>query len=298
MEHFYHMFANGNDARNFIISKDEFKAAMNRVAVCTFLCKVKAVAVTIEDTHPHFLLKGRAENIYSFAIMYPKMTIRYIARHRGSSDGVKLKLETYLISDEAYLKNAAAYIIVQPTKDGKPILPYDYLYGTGALYFRQKGSILPWDHDFNGHLYEKAPLGTLPIHAQRNICNTKTAMPADWIVVNGFIHPACYIDIECLESIYKTHNCYRAFTASSKAQDESIRSTMAAIHGVSIDDIEARRICSETSLRLYNSHSTKMLSVTQRLDLARELRRSYHLSFRQLSTLVKLSEDELREYIQ
>lgn len=297
MERFYHLFANGDDARNFIISQDEFKAAMNRAAVCAFLCKVTIVVASIEDSHPHFLLKGQFENIDRFAKTYSEMTIRYIARHRGSADGVKLKLEILPISDEAYLKNVAAYIIVQPTKDGKAILPYDYLYGTGALYFRQEGTILPWEHDRNGHLYEKKLLGTLSIREQWKICNTKTPMPEVWTVVNGFIHPACYIDVDCLESIYKTHNCFRAFTASSKAQDEIVRNTMAATHGVILDDIEARRICSELCQRLYDKLSTKTLSVTQRLNLAQELRRTYRMSIRQISTLVKLPEAELREYV-
>lgn len=297
MDNFYHLFANGDDAKNFIISNDEFKAAMNRVAVCAHLCNVNVVVATIEDSHPHFLLKGQQEDIYKFAETYTNLTIRYIARHRGSSDGVIFDLEMCPINDVAYLRNAAAYIIVQPTKDGKPILPYDYLYGTGALYFRQRGSILPWDHDFNGHLYERKELGCFPVKEQWRICNTKIPMPPEWIVVNGYIHPACYVDVECLESIYRTHNCYRAFTASSKAQDEIVRTTMASIREINLDDIEARRICSEMCQRIYNRLSTKTLSVTERLNLAQELRRGYRLSLRQLATLVKLPEMELRKYI-
>lgn len=297
MENYYHLFANGDDAKNFITNEDEFRAAMNRVAVCSHLCHVKVVVATIEDSHPHFLLKGTLEEVNWFAEKYTDLTTRYISRHRGSIDGVALNLEICPISDEAYLRNAAAYIIVQPTKDGKAILPHDYLYGTGALYFRQKGSILPWDHDYNGHLHEKVELGTLPIRDQWRICNTKEPMPSDWIISGGFIHPACYVDVESLENIYKTHNCYRAFTASSKSQDEIIRSTMASIRGIILDDIEARRICAEQCLRLFSKHSTKTLTMTQRLNLAQELRRSYRMSFRQLSTMVKIPELELRKYI-
>lgn len=297
MKNFYHLFANGDDAKNFITSEDEFRAAMNRVAVCSYLCHVTVVVATIEDSHPHFLLKGEMENINQFARKYTDLTTRYIARHRGSVDGVALNLEICQIVDDSYLKNAAAYIIVQPTKDGKSILPHDYLYGTGALYFRKKGSILPWDHDYNGHLHEKVELGTLPVRERWRICNTKEPMPPDWIIADGFIHPACYVDVKCLEDIYKTHNCYRAFTASSKSQDEIIRSTMASIRGINLDDIEARRICSEQCMRLFDRHSTKTLTVTQRLNLAQELRRMYRMSFRQLSTLVKIQESELRKYV-
>ena len=72
---------------------------------------------------------------------------------------------------------------------------------------------------------------------------------------------------------------------------------MASVRGVNLDDLEARRICSELCVRLFNRLSTRTLSVAQRLSLAQELRNTYRLSFRQLSTLVKLPEDELKKYV-
>lgn len=142
-KHYYHLFANGDDAKNFITEEVEFKAAFNRIAVCAYICKIDVLAASIEDSHPHFLLKGDPDSVQLFATKYVDLSNRYLARHRGSTEGVVLSIEICEINDEQYLMNAASYVIIQATKDGKAILPYDYMYGTGALYFRPAGTILP-----------------------------------------------------------------------------------------------------------------------------------------------------------
>lgn len=295
--HYFHLFANGDDAKNFIIGEEEFRAAFNRVAVCSHLCNASVLAFSIEDSHPHLLLCGGIEEVRKFKNKYEDLSVRYIARHRGSIEGINLHCEIFEVNDESYLMNVASYVIVQATKDGKAILPYDYLYGTGSLYFRKEGSILPWEHDFNGQLFEKKMLGSFTLKKQWQICNTKNHMPADWIIVNGFIHPCNFVDIAGYERIFKTHNCFRAFLASGKARDEIIRKTMASVRGVTIEDIEARSICRARCDFLFKQPSTKFLTTSQRLTLAQDLRKMCLMSFRQLSLLTKLPENELRKYI-
>ncbi len=295
--HYYHMFANGDDAKDFIISEEDFKAAMNRVAVSAHLCGVTILAASIEDTHPHILLYADEEGAVNFKDTYEDLSVRYISRHRGSCKGVTLACELSEINDESYLMNAAIYVITQATKDGKPVMPYDYLYGTGALYFRKPGSILPWDHDYHGGFYKQEILGSLPLQKQWKICNTKTLMPGKWIVVNGFIHPKSYVDVSAYEMIFKTHNCFRAFMSGGKNRDEAVRMTMSAIRGVTLEDIEARKICQDRCADLFGKMSTRQLSTEQRLSLAIDMRKRYKISIRQLSILTKLPENEIRKYI-
>lgn len=296
-EHYYHMFANGDDAKDFITSEEEFKAAFNRVAVCSHLCNVAVLAASVEDSHPHVLLRGDSEAAHGFMTKYVGLTTRYIAHHRGSAGGVVLNCDLCEIDDEQYLMNAASYVIVQATKDGKAVLPYDYLYGTGALYFRKPGTILPWDHDYHGNLYDKRELGTFPLQKQWKICNTKCHIPEKWLIVNGIIHPISYVDISGFERIFKTHNCFRAFMASGKVRDEIVRKTMSGIRGITIEDLEARRLCYERCQALFMKQTTRHLTTSQRMELAQDMRKRYLLSYRQLSNLTKLPESELRKYV-
>jgi len=296
-EHFYHMFANGDDAKNFITSEEEFKSAFNRFAICHYLTGVSILAFSIEDTHPHSLLWGEYEKCLRFKELYEDKSIRSISRQRGSRDNVRLECELIEINDEQYLMNTGTYVITQATKDGKAVMPYDYLYGTGALYFRSPRSVLPWMIGPDGHQTKAIRLGDLSVHEQRKLCGSRTLLPTDWLVCNGFILPTNYMDIKKFENIYRTHNCFRVFLSSNKSRDEEILKRMSGVRGIVIEDIQARRLCEESCMQLFRKSSTRHLTAEQRIILARHLRNQYHLSYRQLSNLSKVPELELRKYV-
>lgn len=296
-EHFYHMFANGDDAKNFITSEEDFKAAFNRIAVCSVIAKVSVVAASIEDSHPHILLWGTFDACKEFMDKYILHSTRYIVNHRGDSDGVVLHCELYEVSDAQYLANVASYVITQATKDGKSIMPYDYRYGTGALYFRSKTAILPWDADPDRGFHRRERLCEMTIRDQHAVCNTKNSMPGDWYVCNGLIHPSCWVDVKRFESIYQTHNRFRVFLSSSKARDEEIRLCMSETRGVNVEDLEARKLCRDLCMELFGVTSTRTLSTEKRLILAQSLRTRFRLSSRQLSAMTKIPEAEIRKYI-
>lgn len=294
---YYHMFANGADAKNFIISESDFVAAFNRIGVCAYSCNVTVVAASVEDTHPHVLLYGGFEQCKIFKSMYESMSLRYIGRRRDSSYAVKLKCELLKIEDDAYLKNVAAYTIVQATKDGKAIMPYDYLYGTGALYFRSPHTVLPWLVDAQGNILKPVRFAELTMKARRAICCSRVFVPDDWIVCNGIILPTNYVDINRFERIFKTHNCFRAFLCSGKKNDAMVLNAMAEARGLAMDDLEARTVCASLCKQKYGVQSSKFLNMQERLLLAQDLRSQYHLGYRQIAFLSRLPEFELKKYV-
>ena len=296
-EHYYHMFANGDDAKNFITTENEFKVAFNRIGLCAYLSGVIIVSFSIEDSHPHVLLWGTLEKCARFKKLYEDMSIRSIASRRGSSDGVVLHCELYEVLSESYLMNVAAYTITQPTKDGKPVMPYDYRYGSGALYFRSVYTILPWLVGENGKYVEPVEFGTLSKLEKQRYCGSKKFVPDWWLVCNGFILPTNYVDVQRFESVYKTHNCFRAFMCSAKSRDESINVKMAEIRGVVVEDLEARRISESVCKEMFGKRTVRHLNIGERMQLANTLRNRYRLAHRQLSFLTRIPEVELRKYI-
>jgi len=291
------MFANGDDAKNFITTEQEFKTAFNRFAVCHYLTQVTVLSCSVEDSHPHALLRGTLEKCTQYMEMYRDLSIRSITQQRGSSDGVVLNCDLYEILDDLYLKNVAAYTIIQATKDGKSVMPYDYLYGTGALYFRREHCILPWLVDKSGIVQPVKRMGDIPVRDKLQNFATKRDLPADWLICNGFILPNNYIDVKQYESIFKTHNCFRVFMSSKKANDNEILQKMAEVRGVMIEDLQARQLCASLCLEKFGQTSVRKLSPVDRISLAQVLKKLYHLSYRQLSLLVRISENDLRNYV-
>lgn len=294
---YYHLFANGADARNFITNKDEMKAAFNRVGLCCSLTGAIVVAFSVEESHPHVLLWGEYDDCLKFKSYYVDISVRCISRRRGSLDGVKFRCELYEVSDPSYLRNVAMYTIIQATKDGKPVMPYDYLYGSGPLYFRSEKSVLPWLVDDEGVVCKPLRFGDLKERQKQIVCGSTSRIPEDWLVCNGYILPSNYVDVSRFEGIYITHNCYRVFMSSGKDKYSVVQDKMALVRGVIIDDLEARRLCETITMELFGRKGTRHITSQQRIILARALRKRYSFSLRQISMLTKLPETELGEYI-
>ena len=293
---FYHFYANGDDAKNFIISERDFIFEFNLVGICAYEKGVIVVSFSVEDSHPHGLLYGTEKDCESYKIQFETSSLRHIAATRGSCDNVTLKCELSLVDDEDYLKNVGTYSIVQPTKDGKPIMFYDYKWGTGSMYFRPEGNIPIWQLGPDGSLLPAVRYGDLPARERRRICGRHT-IPEDWLVCNGIILPNNYVDVRRFEQIYRTFNCYRAFCGAGNKQLAVVQERMAVARGVLMDDMEARGKCKEVADELFDGRDPRRMSVDQRLGLARALRQRDRLSFRQLSTLVRLPESEIVKYI-
>lgn len=298
MGQYFHIFANGDDARNFITSEEDFTAAFNRFAVCAFMFKsVKVQAFSIEESHPHCLVKGPYEECLAFKREYESMTRHYIVSSRGSLDDVIFELEILEIEDPEYLRNAAAYVIVQATKDGKQVMPYDYRWGTASMYFRPKGLPEIWLYDSTWEIANVCKVGSLTYREKHLLSHSREVVSDDWLVCNGLILPSNYVDVEGFEKIFGSFNRFRTFLSAGRKQLQPVVDNMIMARGVNLSDLEARKKAGEISLEKFGKRDSRWLQPTQRLELARILRQDYRLSFRQISTLCRLPEMEIRKYI-
>lgn len=296
---YYHLCSFGSEGHNFIKSQDDYFAAFNIVGVCAadFYGEVVVLSFSIEDSHPHLLLYGTRPVCEQFAHRYKKTYMRHVVSSRGDSDGVSLKLEVIPVTDNEHLMRVGAYTVIQPTKDGRNVMPYDYPYGTGSMYFRPRWHIPIWLISTDGEVLESHKIAELSKKKKDRLLFCKTcSVPDDWLFCQGFLLPTNYIAVDMFEAIYKTHNCFRAFCSMNKKQWQDMMSRIAEYRGVTLEDFEARMLSSRQSRELFGTADIRRLNSRQRLMLAQKLRREYHLSFRQLSTLVRLPEIEIKSY--
>jgi len=297
-EQFYHMFANGDDAQNLIVSNRDFIVIFNLIAICSANNPdVRVVSFSIEETHPHLLLYGRRSACERFKKMFESSVLHHIAATRGTLDNVVLECEILEVEDDEYLLNVGVYTIFQATKDGKAVMPYDYLWGSGALYFRDKRSALPWLFDEDGNKLEPVRIGSLTMAERKRIECSRMAVPDDWLVCNGLILPTNYVDVELFESIYTTHNRYRVFMGNSSKKNQVVLERMARTRGIRLDDLEVRRLAENECTLLFGKKTARWLTTEERLRLARQLRSKYGIMFRQLATVCRLPESELSKYL-
>lgn len=294
---FFHLFADGALSAGFILSIKDYVAVMNIVAVCAANSGATVVAFSIEDTHPHFLVFATRQECVRFLEMFESIYRHFATRSRPKGFCSHIKLEMYPVPDEQSLRNVGVYVINQPTKDGKRVMPYDYPWGSGCLYFR--GRFVPvWLISESGSLVCPVPFGSLESLRKREILHTRQyTIPPDWLVAGDLILPSNYVDVQMFESIYKTHNAFRVFLSSNKSKDDEVRAKIAEARGVMLEDTEARQVCGDECLALFGNRNVRRLSPIQRLRLAQALRRKHRLSMRQLASVVRLPEAEVRRYV-
>lgn len=294
---YYHVFANGDEAKNLIVSESDFIASFNLIGVCAAHTNAKVVSFSIEDSHPHILLYGQKPDCVDFMHMFEKSVMHHIIESRKSSDGVVLKCDIYHVTNDDYLKNVAVYTIIQPTKDGKCIMPFDYPWGTGSLYFRPAWMNLIWQVYPDGIPDTPVPADSIPKKRLQSIIHSKRSIPGNWLICKGLILPTNYVAVELFESIFTTPNCYRVFLGNNSRKNETVLGKMMKVHGISIEDFDARKLSETVCISMFGKRTARWLDPDQRLSLARELYRNHHLSIRQVSTLSRIPEDELKKYL-
>lgn len=102
------------------------------------------------------------------------------------------------------------------------------------------------------------------------------------------------MDVKRFEGIYKTHNRFRVFLSSTKAREEQMQLKMVEWHGAAVEDQEARALCGNVCKQLYGTRDPRRLNTVQRINVAQLLRKDYRMTIRQLATLVRLDEAEIR----
>lgn len=295
--HYYHLCSDGELTPQFIDDDDDFRVAFNLVGVCAANSDVKVLAFSIEDTHLHSLLYGTKTGCVAFKNLYEESWVHHIGRIRGTRKNADIELELIPIDSEEYLMNVGTYTIYQATKDGKKVMPYDYRWGTGSMYFRRKGYQSIWCTDDSGVNPGFSKIEDYSERARRRLLCSRLSVPYFWRMCGDILLPDNYVDVARFEQIYRTANCFRVFLGNSRNRDQMVQEKMAAYRGVSLEDTEARKICKAMMTELFGFKDVRRLDGLGRVQLAQHLRKKYRLSARQIAALSLLPYKEVCKYI-
>ena len=294
---YYHLCSDGTLTPQFLICEEDYRVALNLIGVCAANCDAAILSFSLEDTHLHLLLYGTRESVIGFKSMYERSWAHHVGRVRGSREGADIELDIISIDNEEYLMNVGTYTIVQPTKDGKKIMPYDYRWGTGSMYFRGPGHRSIWLSDSAGRQMAPVRADSLPVLKLRNLLGSHRQIPGDWILCDGLLLPDNYIDVTQFELIYGSANCFRVFMSSGKNRDHAVQERIASFRGVALEDAEARLHCKAIMKGMFGFSDVRRLNAQGRIMLAQQLRKQLRLSTRQIASLVRLPYAEVCKYL-
>ena len=253
-------------------NEDDYKAAMNYVAVLAYLLHVKVVAFVLMSNHVHFVLECSREEAMAFITRFKKNYSQYYSKkysHSGllSRNGVDIR--EVQIGDESF-ERAVAYVQMNPVAANICLNATQYPWGTGNMFF-------------NVQPVQGAKVKDLGVRELISIIHSKTTLPVSWILdAGGYIHPSSYVPVQWVESVFRTPKRMNYFLASSS----KARRTNEA---PGFSDQLILSAIRDLSISLFRKSGFAELDEPQSAELMRQLRYRFSADPNQLARVTGLS---------
>lgn len=288
---YFHICTDGNSLPWMFKDDEDFIIGINRIGICHIKTTVKVIAYVLMDNHVHFVLYGTMPECKKFITLYKRLTGKWILIKHGLSNYLH-GLPTEIIrleSDESVL-NTIAYIDRNPLIAGYRYMPREYPWGSSGYIFRDKNNT-------GGNTQNSNKLiSAYTRREQISILKSNTIVPGNWKVNNvGMLDPSSFIDIEELESFFRTPIKYSYFLA--KKLEGVIEHEMMNSQKTFIADKELRIIVAELAKEKFGISDIRELKVNERLSIAKTLRYSYASSIKQISRMTHLERSALEDFI-
>ena len=287
IEGYYHICSDGNYSAILFRNEPDFKAAMNRIAVCTLRFDIAILAFVLMDNHFHFVVHCTSDDTCrAYVNEFKRLTGKYNYDTYGESATLsRLPVKVIPVNDADYLRTLIGYVVKNPTK-ARIGMFYDYPWGTGGLYFRKT---------MVSSIYPSMRLGSLHDCDVRRICKSRVKLPPGWIIADGIILPENYVDIDAVENLFKSTRSYMYFLSMNK--DTDIERDMGDWAEVCMNDSELRAERILLCRDLFGTTSLRKVPAPDRLKLARRLRRKFGCSKKQLARIVQLPLSTIERFL-
>lgn len=249
--------------------EDDYRAAMNLVAICAYTTGVKVIAFILMSNHVHFILMCSREESKLFIDRYKMFYGKHCSRKYGIREFLR-RLDTdirELYMDAESLPRGIAY--VQMNCVAANITPSASLYpwGTGTAFFNATPA---------GGLR----IGKLPKRQQYKILHTKANLPGDYMLNDaGYIEPRSYIPVQFVEAIFRSPSRYNLFLNNSSKSKRRLDKAAAP----SFSDYIVRQAVTDLASSLFRTDSFANLSFGQQVELLRQLQRRFSADAKQLA---------------
>ena len=115
---YYHVCSDGNSAAVLFGNEADFKAAMNRVAICATGFPITILAFVLMGNHFHFVMRCDSEDTCrAFISEFKRLTGRYNSMMNRESTSLRsIEVKVIPVTDIDYLRTLVCYVLKNPTK--------------------------------------------------------------------------------------------------------------------------------------------------------------------------------------
>ncbi len=280
MAEYYHVTSKALEKNVIFQSREDFITGMNDIAICAAKYAIKIICFCLMSNHFHFVLYGSYSECYAFIQEYKKLCSIRMRNARGEISGLKnVEVRLDLLNTEEYLKAAIAYVLRNPLAARIIMMPYFYEWSSASAYFR-------------GNLPIKGVrINSLGLRQKREMLKSRSAeVPNSYIVdSDGIISPACYVATDVVEKLFP-HPSYLMMALAKRVENE-MEIQMGASQNMSLCDSELKSQMGELIKEEFGVCSLSQLTKEDRLRLCLLLRRNFNASVKQISRILRISQE-------
>lgn len=284
----WHFSTDGKKVPGLMFLGDtDFEDGMNRVFILSLKYNIIILAFVLMDTHVHFLLYGELEECTKFMYEFIRRTSLYLSvNHNQHHQLENVKPDWQSVDNDFYLKVVVCYIMKNPPAGGMNFRPCDYPWGSGPLYFRREGY---WcSPNISNTTLNQSMSGRRKMEMLKSLEGDFNCIRS----YDGMVYPGEYVAVELVERIFKTHKAMSSIMSIRK--DDEIEQNGWQISRLSIPIEEMREYKKEMCQSMFGQTTNKGLTPSQRLKMAKALRKKYDSSPKQIARLCGLVYSEVK----
>lgn len=255
---------------------DDFRKGMNGVAVLVAAMHISILAFILMSNHVHFVLACSRNEAEDFISRFKCAYSRYLQKKYGVKEFLRgnevciSEVETYQES----LERVIAYVQMNCVVSNICQSPILYPWGTGRSFFDATSQ--------NG-----TRIGDISNNKRFVMLRSKTIIPGDWLIKDGYIVPESYVRVRYVESLFKTPKRYLFFLNNSAKAKK--RSEMGENSGPSFKDQSILAALPDLCKSLFQKSSVKELDEAQKGEFLRQIRYRFSANVHQIARVTGLS---------
>ena len=282
---YYHVCSEGLEKRMIFRNRREFIMGINYVALCHLKCNVRILCFCLMGNHFHFILSGSYQECWKFGNEYKRMCGMMMKRTQESDAGMKdVELQVKEITDMNYLEYAIAYVLRNPVVAGFRIMPHQYEWGSGDMYFR------------SSYIASGRRADSFSIKELSRRLNSNIKIPGHYIIdESGIISPLNYIDYKAVEDIFKHPSRLLGLLSAKKETEFEIFMGVADNY---TPDIEELKDSVRELIRVeFGVKAVSQLSMEQKVLLCGLMRRNFRASRKQIALITRLNMETINKVV-
>lgn len=282
---YYHVCSEGLEKRMIFRNRREFIMGINYVALCHLKCNVRILCFCLMGNHFHFILSGSYQECWKFGNEYKRMCGMMMKRTQESDAGMKdVELQVKEITNMSYLEYAIAYVLRNPVVAGFRIMPHQYEWSSGDMYFR------------SSYIASGRRADSFSIKELSRLLNSNIKIPGHYIIdESGIISPLNYIDYKAVEDIFKHPSRLLGLLSAKKETEFEIYMGVADNY---TPDIEELKDSVRELIRVeFGVKAVSQLSMEQRVLLCGLMRRNFRASRKQIALITRLNMETINKVV-